>query len=206
MAASFRKYHMIHHRYQGLDGIDPDLPSSFEGQIFRSVPGKLLFLLLQPVFYVFRPLLFYPTAVDRMEVVQYVGVAVTDLLVLLLLGPHALLYLLLSSVLGSGLHPLAAHFVAEHYTWEAGFETYSYYGPLNRLVYNVGWHNEHHDFPRVPGSRLPELHRIAPEFYAPGTIGVLPSWPGIMWRFITDAAITPFSRVKRHQVQYAPEL
>ncbi|KAL4921212.1 peptidase M24, structural domain-containing protein [Aspergillus aurantiobrunneus] len=76
-------------------------------------------------------------------------------------------------------------------------ETYSYYGPLNILTYNVGLHNEHHDFPAIPWTRLHTLHRIASEFYEP-----LPchrSWVWVIWTFILDKNVGPWCRVKRAQ-------
>ena len=36
-----------------------------------------------------------------------------------------------------------------------GQETNDYYGWLNRIQLNIGYHNEHHDFPSVPWNRLP---------------------------------------------------
>ncbi|EFW19965.1 hypothetical protein D8B26_003552 [Coccidioides posadasii str. Silveira] len=74
-------------------------------------------------------------------------------------------------------------------------ETYSYYGPLNILTYNVGLHNEHHDFPAIPWTRLHTLHKIAKEFYEP-----LPchrSWVWVIWTFIFDKNVGMWCRVKR---------
>src|SRR5207245_7373140 len=58
----------------------------------------------------------------------------------------------------------ATRWIQRHYmTAEGEQETFSYYGPLNRVAFNVGYHNEHHDFPSVPWNRLPEIRAIAPE-------------------------------------------
>ena len=68
-----------------------------------------------------------------------------------------------------------------------GQETYSYYGPLNALTYNVGYHNEHHDFPQIPHSRLYRLRQIAPEFY--NTLTWHTSWCWIIYKFLTDPEV-----------------
>ena len=74
-------------------------------------------------------------------------------------------------------------------------ETYSYYGPLNWLTWNVGYHNEHHDFCNIPWSRLPALKALAPEYY--DNLAVCDSWIGVIWDYIMRDEIGPYNRVKR---------
>lgn len=78
---------------------------------------------------------------------------------------------------------------------ELSQETTSYYGPLNLLCYNVGYHNEHHDFPSIPWTRLPKLREIAKEFYDP--LPVHSSWCKVTWKFICDERVGMWSRAKR---------
>jgi len=194
--SSFLRYHRDHHAFQGESGVDSDIPTVAEGRFFTSAPLKLLWVLLQPAFYALRPLLTAPKRPGPWEAVNAAVQVVFDAAVLLLLGPKALFYLVAGTLLGMGLHPMAGHFIAEHYTFLKGQETYSYYGPLNWLSFNVGYHNEHHDVPTTPGSKLPVLRTLAPEFYA--TLPHHTSWVLVIYQYIMDPAIGPFSRVKRN--------
>lgn len=190
----------MHHLYQGQDGWDPDLPTKWEADFFRGPVRKLLFLCLQPVIYTLRPLFRQPLPLSRWEIAQWMSQITIHTLIVLFFGAKSFYYLLLSSFLGASIHPLAAHFVAEHYEWEKGAETYSYYGPFNKLTYNVGYHYEHHDFPRIAGPRLPELTQLAPEFYE--HLPQHKSWLAVMWRFIWDDVLSPASRTVRPYKAY----
>merc|ERR1711976_456012 len=56
----FKKYHIEHHKYQGDDEMDVDIPSKFEARFFNASGTKFLWLLLQPLFYALRPLFLRP--------------------------------------------------------------------------------------------------------------------------------------------------
>jgi sphingolipid 4-desaturase/C4-monooxygenase len=107
-------------------------------------------------------------------------------------------YLFLSFMFSVGLHPLGARWIQEHYlTLDTNQETYSYYGPLNGINMNVGYHNEHHDFPSVAWSNLPEIKRLAPEFY--DNLKYHTSYTKLFFRFLFDQEISLFSRIVRKE-------
>ncbi|KAJ3650622.1 hypothetical protein Zmor_016710 [Zophobas morio] len=195
ISISFRKYHLEHHKYQGDELKDTDIPTYLEAKLFCTTFGKFLWVVLQPFFYAFRPLVTYPKKPTMLEFINTVIQIIFDAIVVYFFGGRVLGYLIFGSVMAMGLHPVAGHFISEHYMFKKGYETYSYYGPLNWITFNVGYHNEHHDFPYVPGSRLPEVKKIAPEFY--DDLPQHHSWTAVLYDFIMDPDVGPYARMKR---------
>jgi sphingolipid delta-4 desaturase len=148
------------------------------------------------VFYGLRPVLLKPLPVTRWEVLNWTVQMSFNIFVLTQWGPKAMLYFVLGALLGTGVHPLSGHFL-EHLEVVTGQETYSYYGLLNKLTYNVGYHNEHHDFPQIPGSRLPQLNKLIPEY---NKMPHFNNWPKVLFDFVVNTNTSLFCRVKRHKV------
>ena len=168
-AMGFRCYHMKHHSHLGDYHYDADLPSRWEANLFgKSALGKAAWMFLFPVFQITRLGRLKGTVPmwSRWTFINAGCVFLFDLIILLCFGPNALFYLFASFWFSvGGLHPLGARWLQEHFTSDPAQETFGYYGPLNLIALNIGYHNEHHDFPDVPWSRLPQLKRMAPEYY-----------------------------------------
>ena len=188
--------------------MDTDLPTAVEAVFLDSVAGKAFFCTFQLIFYALRPMFVYQLPLTRIHAANVAAQVLFDYILVRYAGGKALGYLIWSSFLAGSLHPCAAHFIAEHYvlqkqppsakdptTLAPVPETFSYYGPLNVLTYNVGLHNEHHDFPAIPWTRLPLLNKIASEFY--DTLPYHKSWVYVFWQFIWDKEVGLWCRVKR---------
>lgn len=203
--ATFKRYHIEHHRCLGEEDIDTDVPTIFEGWLitrssinyFDHTMRKIVYLFFHVFVYALRPMFVKPGLVvpDKWFWLNWTMQITFDLAMAVLCGPGVLSYFLLSTFFAASIHPTAGHFIAEHYVVNDRIETYSYYGPLNYLAYNVGYHNEHHDFPNIPWTGLPRVREIAPEFYT--NLPQCASWPGAILRFIVDDSLSPFSRVRR---------
>ena len=203
-AASFRRYHTDHHKQMGRCGVDTDIPSSFEVKYVRGRLMKCVWCCLQIVAYSLRPIFTSVDSITRFHVCNLLLQLLFDVFLVYIYGPYPLFYFLMCVLLSGGLHPCAGHFLSEHYIYDyekkedAPQETYSYYGALNRITWNVGYHNEHHDFPNIPWSRLPKLKEIAPEYY--NCLPYHKSWIASIWNYIFDDKMGPNRRVKRRSI------
>ncbi len=196
-AVSFRTYHLKHHSFQGDYNFDADLASRWEARLIgRSFPGKMFWEMFFPVFQALRPpRLKEVKFFSAWTLVNWIVVFGVDVLVFIYLGPVSLLYLIASLFLSIGFHPLGARWIQEHFLLKPPQETYSYYGPLNILALNVGYHNEHHDFPSVPWNNLPKIRRAAPESY--DMLYWHRSWTALWLKFLFDPKLSLFSRMVR---------
>ncbi len=197
---SFEYYHIKHHSFQGVHELDADLPNAWEAKLIsNSFVGKALWLLFFPLFQLTRlSRLKEIKAFDKWTATNYAIQLVFTVAMSYFVGWHAMAFLLLSFSFSVGLHPLGARWIQEHYlTHTEEQETYSYYGGLNKVAFNVGFHNEHHDFPSIPWNRLPQIKRAAPVYY--DTLHSHKSWTLLFFRFLFDREISLFNRVLRKE-------
>ena len=197
-SVSFERYHLKHHSFQGVHELDGDLPNKWEAKLINNnFLAKSVWLLFYPLFQLFR--------LSRLrEIKPFDGWVALNWLVQIIFitaiiyffGAKSFVYLLSSFFFSVGLHPLGGRWIQEHYlTHNEEQETYSYYGPLNKMAFNVGFHNEHHDFPSVPWNKLPQIKSTAPGYY--NSLISHNSWTKLFLRFIFDREISLFSRIVR---------
>jgi sphingolipid 4-desaturase/C4-monooxygenase len=197
-ALSFCKYHLLHHRHMGDPELDAGVPGPLESRIVgRSSLMKALWI----AGFVLIMGIVRPRRLKRVRLLDPWTVANIVIQIAAMVGLVAVAgggpfsYLLVSTVFAIGLHPLGARWVQEHFALAPDQETYSYYGPLNKVSFNVGFHNEHHDLVTVPWSRLPQIRRGAPEFY--DGLESYTSWTGLLIRFLADRSISLFNYIVR---------
>jgi len=196
-AISFSRYHLLHHRHLGDPEMDAGVPGETEARIVgESSLLKTMWIAFQSLVQgVIRPNRVDAPLVDGWTIVNAVFQFASMGLLIAVFGLGPIKCLLVGVFFALGLHPLGGRWVQEHTQTVPGQETYSYYGPLNRVAFNIGYHNEHHDLISVPWSKLPDVRRIAPEFYDP--LYSYASLTRLLLRFCTDRQLTLYSYIVR---------
>jgi len=196
-SVSFQKYHLKHHSFQGVEELDADMPYRWEGKMINnSTLGKAVWLLFYPIFQMIRPVrLKEISLMDKWTVINMIVQFTFMGFFIYFFGAKATVYLTLSFFFSVGLHPLGARWIQEHFLTHGDQETKSYYGVLNSVNLNVGYHNEHHDFPSVPWNKLPQVKKIANSYY--DSLGYHTSYTALLFRFLYDRDLSVYSRMAR---------
>ena len=123
-ATMFKRYHIEHHRFQGMRDnselnsssapplwlfisnasgdikYDTDIPTVLEGQIFTNTIFKIIWLTFQSLFYAVRPTLMRPKELRRIDIANILVVMSTNALCVYFFGVRSLVYIIGSSLLG----------------------------------------------------------------------------------------------------------
>ena len=113
MSISFKRYHTDHHRYLGDEVSDTDLPTLFEARLFCTTFGKFCWVLLQPMFYIFRPFIVNPKAPVKLEIINAIIQIIFDAIIVYTFGWRMLAYLIMGTLLTMGLHPVAGNYLTK---------------------------------------------------------------------------------------------
>ena len=88
----FRGYHLEHHKWQGVDGIDTDIPSRLEGRLIRGPVTKALWCSCQILTYALRPMFIKAQDVTTNHILNWLSQIAFDLVIFMLWGYRPLFY------------------------------------------------------------------------------------------------------------------
>ena len=194
-AVSFRHYHLLHHGHFGVRGMDADIAPAWEAHLVGNTRWrKLIWVLLLPLTYcVVHPLhVKKRLPLDGWLLANVAAIVPVWIAIFWAAGWSGIAYLLFSSYLSVGPHPAGAHILQEHIAFDGGNGKSSYYGPINWIAVNLGYHLEHHDLPNIPGWRLPRVRVLVPQFYDDHYVHR--SRASGLWFFVSDRNIDLESR------------
>jgi sphingolipid delta-4 desaturase len=204
-AMSFFKYHLAHHRHLGELDYDAGIPGPTEARLV----GQSSFLKgLWIAGYIFitgvvRPRRLKIGVLDAWTLTNIALQALALAVLIRFAGYEPFKYLFASTVFAIGFHPLGGRWIQEHFALAPDQETYSYYGPLNHVSFNAGYHNEHHDLVTIPWMYLPRVRRMAPEFY--DHLASYRSWSGLLFQFVSDRSLSLYTYIVRPNArEYVP--
>lgn len=181
-AMDFRVQHLKHHAHLGEpDGADTQAPRPWDFEFVTSRWRAFVWHLIGPVMTQRELAARAPTMSKWLVLNVVVNVAAASGFTAVF-GFKALAFLVIAGVSAFGHHPVGARRYGEHLTLREGQPTVSYYGKLNWLSFDVGFHVEHHDLPSVPWNHLRDVHALAPELYTP--LAHLRSWTALLWRLM----------------------
>lgn len=171
--------HRQHHVALRSD-LDLDQPNALQYEFYGSTGVYkiyfLITLLLQgmeqnnPVDKVVQELIMLSTLIrlkaGRFYLIEALSGNILWLTLSAVYGPRIILWQLMVESFRF-LHPLYWWHTAMHYQHGQGAQPTAsiYSGFFNLLLFNLGYHCEHHDFFNIPWSRLPHLRILAPEYY-----------------------------------------
>jgi len=149
-------------QYLADEILDTEYPSEFEATYFpKNALGKYIWMLCHPMIHSVRgPALVvqrFQWEYDSELILNVVLIILAD--IVLLCSP---LNSLINFTLGTSLFAAQTFMFGfwgnmSHTQFLPHRETHNYYGWMNRVFFNFGYHYQHHDFPSVPAKNLPEV-------------------------------------------------
>jgi len=116
-SVAFQRYHMDHHKEQGRDGTDTDIPTAPEARFFKGKCMKALWVTMQIMFYAFRPMVVKQFPPTKALCINWMVQFSFDYVVYINFGMTPFYYLGLSALFAGSIHPVAGHFISEHYVF-----------------------------------------------------------------------------------------